>query len=83
MYYSFAFVKFLKTDPPQVKVGDDWLCVILDDVLTVEKIEDLRRLDSLKFEQHKEHFLANFLPDSERPADVPGYEETLKRAKKS
>ncbi len=50
MYYSFAFVKFLKTDPPQVKVGDDWLYVILDDVLTVEEIEDLRRLDSLGFE---------------------------------
>lgn len=82
MYFSFALVRFLDTDPPQVKVNNHWLYVLLDNVLTVEEIESLRNLDSFLFEQSKERFLANFLPDSERPADIPGYEETLKRAKK-
>lgn len=45
---------------------------ILRDDLTPKEIERARRLDALWVEyEGRGHIVANFLPDGERPADVP------------
>ncbi|MBQ5790357.1 MAG: hypothetical protein IIW01_08715 [Thermoguttaceae bacterium] len=44
---------------------------VLPSTLAPKKLERLRWLDALCFRELNEHIFAKFLPDGERPADVP------------
>ena len=45
--------------------------IVLPSTLAPKKLERLRWLDALGFRELGVHIFANFLPDGERPADVP------------
>jgi len=45
--------------------------IVLPSTLAPKKLERLRWLDALGFRELDAHIFANFLPDGERPADVP------------
>ncbi len=45
--------------------------IALPSTLAPKKLERLRWLDALAFRELNAHIFANFLPDGERPADVP------------
>lgn len=45
--------------------------IVLPSTLAPKKLERLRWLDALCFRELDAHIFANFLPDGERPADVP------------
>ena len=45
--------------------------IVLPSTLAPKKLERLRWLDALGFRELNAHIFANFLPDGERPADVP------------
>ncbi|MBQ8285978.1 MAG: hypothetical protein IJZ10_06720 [Thermoguttaceae bacterium] len=45
--------------------------IVLPPTLAPKKLERLRWLDAIGFRELDEHIFANFLPDGERPADVP------------
>lgn len=45
--------------------------IVLPSTLAPKKLERLRWLDALGFRELDVHLFANFLPDGERPADVP------------
>lgn len=51
----------------------DHVCyhVIPDNSFTKQEVNELRRLDNLSFETEGDRFIANFLPDSKRPKNVP------------
>lgn len=45
--------------------------IALPPTLAPKRLERLRWLDALCFRELDAHIFANFLPDDERPADVP------------
>ena len=51
--------------------ADVGVYTVLPPTLAPKKLERLRWLDALCFRELNEHIFANFLPDGERPADVP------------
>ena len=51
--------------------ADVGVYVVLPPTLAPKKLERLRWLDALCFRELNVHIFANFLPDGERPADVP------------
>lgn len=51
--------------------ADRTVFVVLPPSLPPKKLERLRWLDSIIFREFRVHLFANFLPDGERPADVP------------
>ena len=44
---------------------------VLRDNLTADELELARQADAVYFDDEGSHIVANFLPDGERPADVP------------
>ncbi|MBR5243120.1 MAG: hypothetical protein IKW13_02690 [Thermoguttaceae bacterium] len=53
------------------ELADGGAYIALPSSLALKKLERLRWLDALCFRELDEHIFANFLPDGERPADVP------------
>ncbi|MBQ8286923.1 MAG: hypothetical protein IJZ10_11580 [Thermoguttaceae bacterium] len=51
--------------------ADGDVYIVLPPTLAPKKLERLRWLDALGFRELNAHIFANFLPDGERPADVP------------
>lgn len=51
--------------------ADVGVFTVLPPTLAPKKLERLRWLDALCFRELDAHIFANFLPDGERPADVP------------
>lgn len=51
--------------------ADVGVFTVLPPTLAPKKLERLRWLDALGFRELDAHIFANFLPDGERPADVP------------
>ena len=51
--------------------ADVGVFTVLPPTLASKKLERLRWLDALGFRELDVHIFANFLPDGERPADVP------------
>ena len=51
--------------------ADVGVYIVLPSTLAPKKLERLRWLDALLLRELDEHIFANFLPDDERPADVP------------
>ncbi|MBQ1277204.1 MAG: hypothetical protein IIY07_01010 [Thermoguttaceae bacterium] len=51
--------------------ADVGVFTVLPPTLASKKLERLRWLDALGFRELDAHIFANFLPDGERPADVP------------
>ena len=83
MFDSRVFVRFMACEHKCFyRSVECCLHVIPDGIFTVGEINELKELDEADLLANGVHFVANFLPDGERPADVPGYEETLRRAKK-
>lgn len=44
---------------------------VLRNNLTADELELARQADAVYFDDEGRHIVANFLPDDERPADVP------------
>lgn len=53
------------------RLADGDAYIVLPPTLAPKKLERLRWLDALGFRELNVHIFANFLPDGERPADVP------------
>lgn len=53
------------------EIADGGAYIALPPTLAPKKLERLRWLDALGFRELNAHIFANFLPDGERPADVP------------
>jgi hypothetical protein len=53
------------------EITDVGVFIALPPTLAPKKLERLRWLDALGFRELNAHIFANFLPDGERPADVP------------
>ena len=51
--------------------ADVGVYTVLPSTLAPKKLERLRWLDALIFREFDVHLFANFLPDGERPANVP------------
>lgn len=51
--------------------NDFYLIYVLRVDLPPEKIEKYRLMDETYYRMYGNHYFANFLPDDERPADVP------------
>lgn len=73
MFYNKAYDKLLGMDVERVKVADDWLFVIPEDVFSSEEIEDIRKADDFFIEYNEHPIIANFLPDGERPYWIKKY----------
>lgn len=61
-------IKFLRR---VLDLVDGGVYIVLPSTLAPKKLERLRWLDALGFRELGVHVFANFLPDGERPADVP------------
>ena len=70
MVYNEAYGKLLGMDVERVKVRDEWLFVIPDNVFSSEEIEDIRKADDFFIRYNDHPVIANFLPDDLRPAHV-------------
>jgi len=53
------------------ELADVGVYIVLPSTLAPKKLERLRWLDALCLRELDEHIFANFLPNDERPADVP------------
>ncbi len=63
--------KFLTCPKESVQVGDYSLYLIPQGVFTAKEIERLRELEEWSIELGDGSSIANFLPDSIRPKNVP------------
>ena len=66
---SFAPEDGYETPPMGSEFFMSW--VIPEGMFTPEEIEELRRIDDIGLRKGEGHFIANFIPDPYRPADVP------------